>query len=73
VVIVLAALLATALVTVVTRPLLGAASALVRGLLRAPRPRSGDPQALLVVPGPRATRGRACGRVPADRAPPAFG
>lgn len=69
----LLALLTIALVIVSTRPLVGAASALVRGMLRAPRARAHAPQVLLVVPGPRAARGRRPERVLAGRAPPAFG
>jgi hypothetical protein len=69
----LPALLAIALVTFTTRPLIGAATALVRGMVHAPRARPTAPPILLVVPGPRAARGRGPGRVRAGRAPPAFG
>lgn len=70
---VLPAISAIVLATIVTHPLIGAASALVRGMLRAPRARAHAPHVVLVVPGPRAARGRGPDRVVAGRAPPAFG
>ena len=69
----LPALVAIVLATIVRRPLIGAASRLVRGVLRAPRAQQAPWPALLVVPGPRAAIGRGPVRDLAGRAPPALG